>query len=533
MPENKRSAFQNRHPQYLCHEPLVKYYRDHYEGGPLYPSTQNPLPSAQAASTSAGGSQKVPDGSGHRYGATNYLWQYPLERGEKYVHRLARAVYVNIVAPVVDFYVATIGKPENAVIDPNGTELEEFLSNADGQGQTFAQVMAAARVNATVAGHTFLYVDTPAAASEPVTQRDAQEMGLRPYVCEILREDMLNWRLDRLGKPIEILYRVRGEVAGSVLDPDAAGAVVEYRYVTPELWQVWIETKDGFVLLAEGPNRAGKIPIVCLYHRRKSTWDGESLLKDAAKYAQLLTNWVSGFDESLESSMFPVPIWKSRKSPTDEGVGSSTLLHLNPDEGEEFLYVSPDTAPFEAGWAAFAMMVTLANKHMGITSKPLRAEGSANDPQSGVSKEWDFTETEKVLVSMSVAEQDAVLAVLDLVCEAMGSTWTGTVQYATKFDLSTATENIENLVQLQAAGAPPIVQQRLMMLAVNKIITSMPGEVAEEIRNEIAKVQGPPAQLLEEKTAEASQKAAEAALKAPQAPAKAPPAKAAAKGAAK
>src|SRR4051794_17521117 len=101
MPDsNLKAILEQRHPVYSRCQPEWQFYADHYEGGPAYPAKSNPLP-LMSNTTSIG--RGLNNGSPQKYyGNTHYLWQYPLEKTDKYIHRLNRAVYCNIVAPVVD-----------------------------------------------------------------------------------------------------------------------------------------------------------------------------------------------------------------------------------------------------------------------------------------------------------------------------------------------------------------------------------------------------------------------------------------------
>lgn len=477
-----KRAIDSRHPDYAEQHPLWLYFWDHYFGGALWPAKNNPLPLANMPAP-VPPAQSV-GGSGFE-GTARYLWQFPMESAQKYRHRLARSVYVNIIAPVVDFYASTVGKPENVIYlaDP---DFEEFEDDADLQGQSFLAFMQAARTSAAARGHSFILVDSTRAEQEIVTERDAMEAGIRPYLTEIDPEDMLNWRLDAAGRPIEILFRVKADPKGSLLDAGQGEKTsYEYRYWNLTEWRVYEIQNDQVVMQDSGTHALGEIPIVVLYHKRVRPFRGDSLLKDSAKIAQLLSNWLSGLDEAMECQMFAVPVWKSRKPPSEAGIGTATLLHLNPDEEEDFSYVAPETAPFESGWSAFYRMIQLANKFMGIAPKSISAEGSANDPQSGVSKEWDFVETEKVLSRMAANEQEAAEQIFYFAGKWSGKEWKGSIQYATKYDLATAADDIADLISLQSAGLPATARQELMRRIIAKKMPSLPDDKVKKINSEV------------------------------------------------
>lgn len=475
------SPLDQRHPLYVAMLPKWTYYRDHYEGGPDYCAKDNPLPTA---------SPQVPAGRTQQgaFGTKYYLWQYPLEKNDRFQHRLARAVCINVVAPVVDLYASTVGKQENILLDPKG--LDEFVDNCDQQGQSLLQFLSGCRVNAAVAGHTFILVDSPNYTEAPVTERDVRERGIRPYLVEIRPEAMLNWRIGSDGLPDEILYQTSLEVPGSVLNASGEDAEeVQLRYWNRKEWRVYRKVKDEYVMLSNGVNSLGVIPVVPLYHKRLRAFQGESLLKDAARIMQLMTNWVSGLDEAMEAQMFAVPVIKSRKTPDEIGVGISVALHLNPEDNEDFKYVAPDTAPFESGWDAFYRMLQLALRHMGIKPSPI--SNDTLDQQSGVAKAWDWYEAEKVLAAMALHEQEAVKMIFDYAGRWSGKQWSGQVQYPGKFDLSTLSQDVSSLLQLQTAGATPTIRRELMRRIAQKALPSVSDEIRGVIERELESYPAP------------------------------------------
>jgi hypothetical protein len=492
-----------RHPLHSKYSPYWKYFRDHYEGGPDYPQKPDPLPLGGGSSV-AGSTATAKE----LYGGGRYLWRHPLESSDKFAHRLNQAAYIPIVGPVVDFYSATVGKAEQITIDQPG-EFEPILDNLDLQGSSYLQVMDQARRNAAVAGHTFLLVDSTQATGPILTQADAQREGIRPYVVEILPEDMLNWRLAVDGQPLEVFYRVRREYAGSVLETaDKAPADEwEYRWWDRVSWRTYRLVGEELLLQAEGTHALRVIPVVVLYHRRKHAWCGESLLKDSARLAQKCCNWVSWIDESFEGQMFALPVLTSRKTPGEVGVGVTTILHLDAAENEKFEYATPPTGPFEASWDAFYRMVALINNSMGLKPVPI---DSAPAAESGVSKAWDFfSGVEKIATRMAMNEQEAAKSLMMLIGMWMGREFTGSIQYSTRYDLSSLTDDIANLIALQSAGAPLALRREGMRRISHKAYPSLAEAVRKEIETEIDAM-GEPEPLDEEPEEEAMRRRAAA-----------------------
>lgn len=496
-------AVNQRHPIHEAWRHIWQYYREMYQGGVLWASRQNPLqqqPTNPLSVASESGADFMPPGTpaqpgGIAGGGTLYLWRYPLERPAKFQHRLSRAFYVNILAPVVDFYAAVISKTDNITWDSGGEAFDKFWSDADLQKQSYLQFMTQCRTNAEAVGHTFIVCDSTRATGALITQRDVAEQGIRPYLTEVWPENMINWRLDKTGCPLEILYKVEGEVEGGIatVGPQAPG--VRYYYWTRDSWQVY-SVKDNFsggkelVLEDTGTHGLGCVPVAVLYHKRAQAFLGEPLIKDSAKIGHVLSNWASALDESFEAQMFAFPVLYSKKSPTDVGVGVSVVLHLNPEDDEKFEYVVPETGPFEESWVAFYRLVELANKHMGIA--PTAVGSGKVDAKSGVSKAWDFFESEKILSRMAGNEQDVADEIFTLAGKWMGTEFTGSLSYKTKFDLTTAQDDINDLISLQSAGMPLTARKEMMRQVITKKLPNLPEALVHAINKEIDAIEPSP-----------------------------------------
>src|SRR5207247_5647492 len=95
-------------------------------------------------------------------------------------------------------------------------------------------------------------------------------------------------------------------------------------------------------------------------------------------------------------------------------------------------------------------------------------------------------EAEKILSTMALNEQEAAIRIFELAAAWNGGEFKGSVQYATKYDLSTATEDINDLIALQAAGVPKTARHDLMRRWVRKKLTSLPAATEKKMNAETA-----------------------------------------------
>lgn len=466
-------ALAARHPHHARCATLWQFYADTYEGGPAYPSKACPLPWA------AVDVQLAPQ---HK-GTMLYLWQHPIERAKNFQLRLARAVTMNPTQPIIDLYAQTVGRQD--LITLNAPKLADFIDDCDRQGQSLIQFLTTCRTNAAVRGHTFILIDSPSTDLEIRTEADARNAGLRPYCTEVLPEDLLNWRIDGAGRISEILFRVACDPEGSLLD-STGRAEEELRYWSTTEWHVYRKGSGDWYRARQGTHALVRVPLVCLYHKRKSPYMGESLMKDSAKIQQLLTNWVSGFDEALANQMFSQLVLKTRKEVEDIGVGTTTVVRLNPEDNEELSYVSPDSAPFEAGWSAYRQMENRLRERMGMKAGAATSDGKeSSGAESGIAKAYDFFEAYKIMGQMALNEQEAVKSILELASLWHGAEFAGEVAYSTKYDFTTPKDDVETLVTLQAAAAPPALRRELLRSISNKLLPSLAENTRREIEAEI------------------------------------------------
>jgi len=468
------------HPEFERLSPRWQFYADHYEGGIEYPAKMNPTLVATSSHSHP---------SPNYQGAKCYLWQYPSEPGHRYEHRLNRAWFVDVLAPVVDFYAGAVGK--GIQIERTGEgDWTAILDDVDLRGHSIEEFLQEARSNAAVYGLTFLHVDSTRAQGPVITQADAVQQNVRPYLREILPTAMRNWRLDpQTGRILEAIFEGPPAASQSLLGDEEKPVQVLFYWSTTE-WRKYEVRKSeaglGALQVGGDAHSLGVVPIIPLFHKqclRDGVLAGESLLKNSAKLANLLTNWASALDEAFENQMFAVPVLKSKDKPSEIGVGTSSVLHLNPEEGEEFSYVTPETAPFEVSWEAFFRLISLANIFMGVEAPNLEGKATV---QSGVSKAWDYVKADKVMTRMATNEQESAKSALQFFALWMGKAeFPGTVQYPQEFDTSSLDDDLNQLLKAQAAGLPPSARKAMKKKYIAKALPSLDEKTQHDIFEEI------------------------------------------------
>jgi hypothetical protein len=86
---------------------------------------------------------------------------------------------------------------------------------------------------------------------------------------------------------------------------------------------------------------------------------------------------------------------------------------------------------------------------------------------------------------MASNEQEASESVFDLLEGWTGTKWKGSIQYAQNYDLSTALDDINDLISLQSAGLPKTGRQELMRRVIAKKMPNLREDKNKAIQAEI------------------------------------------------
>ena len=468
-----KSIVNSRHPSWAQNSKLYEYLESIAAAGPDWSTKRNPL----AIST--------PNKAKSLYGESTFLTQHSLESNDAFLRRASKAPIVDVTNPGLSLYVGTVGAPDSVTIDADPTWAEIF-DNFDCLGNDFCSFWNSARQSAAICGLSFVLVDSPKVDGPLNTEADAIANGVRPYSRLIRARDVLNYRLDSNGQPLEVLFRLQAEPSGSILE--ATGKTcVQYRYWSKTSWIVFEQDGEEIRQIDQGDNSIGLVPIVVLYHEKGDLpWQGNSLIKSAAKFQLLLSNWLSDFGQTLENQSFSQAVLKASTTPAELGFGSSVVLTLKPDsqgESESFSYVTPESRALDTGWKMFTDTLRMTLRSFGITSDPLADTGRA---ESGEAKMWKWKEVSKKMVSMTINEQAAVDEVLDLMAMYKGQAdFTGSVTLATSFDKAILSETIDATVKLMALSLPATARKELLKSIIAQALPDLDPDTMAAIGKEL------------------------------------------------
>ena len=352
------------------------------------------------------------------------------------------------------------------------TLFDSFWNNCDFEGSTFDQFIRDAQRFASVYGRVSVIVDSP--SGEALTEAEALEKDMRPYLTLITPENLTDWQFTRgdSGRPelsvIKILEVNNKEVK-------------HYRIWgrnTWELWEIKKKEKEG-TLIGNGEHGLGEIPIVNFYNKRSGIkMIGLSDIKDIADINKNVYHLCSDAKEIIENTAFPmlaVPYEKGGGSSEIE-VGPKNILQFDPEtaNAKPFWLEAPHSSLTEIReWVIQDATEITRMAMMG----GMRNVESSTQPWSGVSIESQAQQLFAALVEKADNAEQAELDILRLYAKWQDKPFAGTVVYPRDFSVRDVTIALQNALNAKTAGITSLTFEKERQ----KIIVAATLPLAEEV----------------------------------------------------
>lgn len=432
------------HPVYSGNFNYWRFLLDSYEGGVDYCNAMIP---GQTGETSLkdfavrifvqGVEQKKQTASGN-------LFMHPKERTEDYQARLRMSYYYNFCAPVVDIYANHLFK-DSVIEEFEDIEdsVEHVREDIDLKGSSIAEFRREVATNAQIYGHCFVVVDKPNnLPGKIVTLKDQIDNRAFPYATIYAPNCIVNWSLDAFGSPYWVLLR---EYVESNIDPMAFDQkkIKDYRY---KLWTrtAWFSYDREFKPIAQGTHPVGEVPIVCIYDKKslkEISFLGIATLADIAFVARDVYNSCSELKQILRDQTFAFLAINGVSSEYDE-ISVGTMKGLLYPEGRNVpQYVSPPADNAATYFTHIDRQVRkiyqLAKLEGGSATQEQTAE-----QQTGVSKAWDFNETNTALAKKALNLEDGERKIWQIFAKWEGKEFKGRIQYPNEFSMSSLMDDL-------------------------------------------------------------------------------------------
>jgi len=373
------------------------------------------------------------------------LFKHKKERDEDYLERINMSYYYNFCAPIIDIYTNHLFK-ESVMNDWGNIEtaIDNRKDNIDHKGSSIEEFRRDMAEQAQVYGHIYVLTDKPKTQGEIVSLAQQQEQGLFPYLTIFQPQDLINWAADEFGQLYWILLREcrTGNIDPMNFDKDKM-SIFQYRIWTRT---EWILFNAAFEEIERGAHGLGKVPLDIVYNKpskKHKSCLGISEIADIAFIARDVYNKCSELNEIIRNQTFSVLCLQGKSTEYDElSVGTSKAL-LYPPERNQPNYISP------AAENASTLM-TQIDKQVHKMFQLAKLEGgsaqqvSQVDSQSGVSKAFDFQETNSALAKKAGHMEDGEMRIWDTFARWEGQKeFNGSVSYSRDFNIQELNDELD------------------------------------------------------------------------------------------
>ena len=392
---------------------------------------------------------------GFDYSAGQYLHRYNLELDNEYAKRLGNTALDNHCKNVVQIYSSFLFrvKPSRdfGTLEDD-VALQNFLKDADLEGNNFNTVMQQAQNYASIYGHVFLMLDKPNVTTN--TLAEEIEADIKPYVTIVTPENVFDWNFERQinGKYVLNYLKVREEV-------DRDGGTY-FRVWKPDVIETVYQKAnyDEPTLIDTVPNRLGKIPAVILYNSKSHKRGiGQSDLTDIADLQKAIYNEYSEIEQLIRLTNHPSLV----KTPgVNASAGAGAIIEM-PEEMDSNLkpyLLQPSGQSLAAIMDSIKTKVEAINRisHIGAV------RNTKTQVSSGIALQTEFELLNARLSEKADYMQLAEEQLFKLFAEFQNREFDGEIDYPDSFNIRDYASDLIFYQQAKSVNVPsPTLQKEI------------------------------------------------------------------------
>lgn len=447
------------HPDYALKKEAWRTYRDLYAGGEQF-----------------------------RANAAAYLVRRHKEPAEVYAERLRRVFYENYLGSIIDWYAATLFRREPVVTLEGGNEAGKaffaaFVEDCDLKGTSLTDFFRRQIIEAMVTGCAHILVDFPHKEREPSNRAEEEAEGwARAYLIGYRSEEVINWSHDDRGNLEWVVIRT-ANLQRRKLEDGRPATRWRWAYYDKEEFRIYEAAEEDRAtpqLVSRGRHglaTLGRVPLV-----RLELSEGLWLANKAASLQLEHFNKSNALSWALTMGLFASPVIYSDRE-WHQIVGESYYIQLGPED--RFGWTEPEGHVFQI---AAENLDRLKNEIYRVCYLMTQAGGafSGNAPQSGLSKQRDYTVTQEVLRAYGDAVKDAMKRVLVSIEAAREDGLRIDVSGLDEFDIGDFSAELEDGMKLLelARGSKTLRKQVLKKLSLKYLCDSRQ-DIKDRIAHEI------------------------------------------------
>lgn len=392
------------------------------------------------------------------------------EKTEVFQERASRAFDDNIFASVMDWYSSTEFRTEPQIKTAKSPELEDFLSNSDGNGATLTQFYQETFISAMVYRFTWILIDLPGAGPDGQVAYTADNRAVQrkakldvPYLCGYCPLDVPNWELDSRGNPVWIKIKQREQYYAGPYSKKSGIRETWTIYTATEFarYQREVSGEDADTRetdpnkimvdrIAGGPHcmtDVGKVPVL-RFELPYSLWFGNKIYSLFKEYL----NKTNALAWGIHRGCVAMPIIYSNDK-VNVAIGETEYLQLGAQD--KFGWTEPAGTVYATALAWIDSLVQAIYRGAFLQQQAVTTSTAKNLQQSGTSKQRDFATTVEILRSFGSRVRDGFRNVLKMASEVVDVDPDAVeVTGFDSFDIASLAEDMDMALESQALGIP-------------------------------------------------------------------------------
>ena len=411
---------------------------------------------------------------GESYRDGSHLTRYNLEQDSEYNQRLHIAHLDNHVQGVTNVYNSFLFRQEpyrDLGSLTNLPEAQEFLKDANHEGESLNVVMKTAAQWSIVFGHCWLILTKPNVGA--LTRADEMVVGARPYLNIVTPLSMLDWQYTRTpsGKYMLKYIKYVEDVNGDIQ--------VIKEWTEDEIRTSTVQTKnDKPVMLDEQieTNQLGKIPCIPVYSKKGLVRGvGTSDVNDIADAQRKIYNLYAELEESIRLDSHPSVVMTPDVVGASSGPGSVIQVPNDIDPQLRPYLLSYDGASVKSILESIQEIVESIDKMANIGGVRARETRTL----SGAALETEFQLLNARLAEKADNLETAEEQLWRCFCMYYNRNWDGYVDYPGSFNIrDTQTEYQQLKVAKETATDPKLL--RLVDERLVELLDEEPSEVLDD-----------------------------------------------------
>ena len=432
--EKIKHMVESPHPVYCKNLEFWKFLLNSYEGGRDYIGEAY----VDDQIIKAGGEAINP-------ALTTHLFQHKKELTEDFKKRVKMSYYYNFCAPIIDIFTNHLFKKPIIEEWKSIKKTVEFRKeNIDRRDSSIYEFRKEIAELSQVFGHGFVICDMPSPAVQIRSRQDEIDNEIFPYFAIFYPTDIVNWSLDIFGSPYWVLVR---EVRDANQDPmqfnKDAKEQTQYRLWTRREWFLF---DAGYELMSANQHSVGIVPITCFINKKSKkarNFLGISRIADISYIARDVFNACSEVRQILRDQTFAILTMQGTSDDYDKvTVGTGKGL-LYPIGSERPGFISPPSANAEVMFTHIDRQISAMFRLAKLEGGSAKREEQSAVQQSGISKAWDFNETNQALSDLADNMQDAESKLWRLFARWENKDFDGQVIYPKEFSVQSLMEDLD------------------------------------------------------------------------------------------